>query len=161
MTDLYSLRTTDADGIFRVTKFTLDLDAVSSYLIGPDGCECPGFSGRGHCRHAQIVETILATGRADTGWFLVTDAKGRATDWRQYVGPFDAIDPGVEGDGSEEQEELPFPAVNEGSEPSPTFNSLSEINPADIGKPGKVFKQNTPSLTAPESATTPLRRRPL
>lgn len=118
---LYSLRTTSTPDTFRVTKFTLDLEVESSYLISAEGCECPGYSGRGRCRHETILHHIVDAGRVDTSWFLEFD--DRPHGWRQYVG-----------------DQAPKIAANEGIAPSPTPAS-TPTTPAAPTEPGLIRRR--------------------
>lgn len=85
---LYNLRTVDGGHV--INKFDHDLNVESSYFIGTVGCECPGWQGRGRCRHEGLVPYFTSMDRVDTNWFLETDNLGHFVGWRQYVGPFDA-----------------------------------------------------------------------
>ena len=67
---LYNLRT--ADGSYRITKFTNDLDVEASYLVSPTECECPA-GHRPSCRHRQMLPKMLAVGADDQPMFYDHD----------------------------------------------------------------------------------------
>lgn len=69
---LYNLKS--ADGQYRITKFTNDLDVESSYLLSETECECPAGS-RPSCRHRQMLPTMLAEELCDSGGFYDFDNK--------------------------------------------------------------------------------------
>lgn len=92
---LYSVRTHPAG--YKIIKLTEDLEPESSYTLiqrsddpSEYACDCPAGS-RHTCRHRQMLPHFLAMKRIDTNWFLEWDQNG-PLNWRQYVGPFDAID---------------------------------------------------------------------
>lgn len=68
---LYNLKT--ADGQFRITKFTNDLDVESSYLLSESECACPAGS-RPTCRHRQMLPKMLEVQAADSGLFYDFDS---------------------------------------------------------------------------------------
>jgi hypothetical protein len=63
---LYNLKS--ADGQWRITKFTNDLDVESSYILSETECECPAGS-RPTCRHRQMLPIMLANSLEDSGGF--------------------------------------------------------------------------------------------
>lgn len=64
---LYNLRS--ADGDWRITKFTNELDPEGSYLVSADACTCPA-GVRPTCRHRQMLPKFLAAGAEDSGMFF-------------------------------------------------------------------------------------------
>lgn len=67
---LYNLKS--ADGDWRITKFTNDLDVESSYLVSRDACECPA-GHRPSCRHRQMLPRMLAAQAEDSPMFYDFD----------------------------------------------------------------------------------------
>ena len=63
-----------AEETYRVTKFTDDLDAESSYITTRDTCECPA-GHRNTCRHREMLPEFIATDRINTPWFCDWDNK--------------------------------------------------------------------------------------
>jgi hypothetical protein len=57
---------------YRVTKFTDDLDAESSYITTRDSCDCPA-GHRDTCRHRQMLPDFIANERVNSEWFLDWD----------------------------------------------------------------------------------------
>lgn len=68
---LYNLKS--ADGQWRITKFTNDLDVESSYLLSETECGCPAGS-RPTCRHRQMLPKMLEVGAEDSGLFYDFDS---------------------------------------------------------------------------------------
>ena len=68
---LYNLKS--ADGQWRITKFTNDLDVESSYLLSESECACPAGS-RPTCRHRQMLPKMLEVGAEDSGLFYDFDS---------------------------------------------------------------------------------------
>lgn len=64
---LYNLKS--ADGDWRITKFTNDLEPEGSYLVSADACTCPA-GVRPTCRHRQMLPKFLAAGAEDSGMFF-------------------------------------------------------------------------------------------
>jgi len=63
---LYNLKF--ADGQWRITKFTNDLEVESSYITSINECECPA-GNRPTCRHRQMLPKMLNVGAEDSGMF--------------------------------------------------------------------------------------------
>ena len=59
---------------YRVTKFTDDLDAESSYITSRSTCECPAGL-RDSCRHRQMLPEFIANERVNSEWFLDWDKR--------------------------------------------------------------------------------------
>lgn len=64
---LYNLKS--ADGDWRITKFTNELDPEGSYLVSSDACTCPA-GVRPTCRHRQMLPKFLAAEAEDSGMFF-------------------------------------------------------------------------------------------
>lgn len=67
---LYNLKS--ADGNWRVTKFTNDLEVESSYITSLSECDCPAGS-RPTCRHRQMLPKMLEVGAEDSPMFYDFD----------------------------------------------------------------------------------------
>lgn len=67
---LYNLKT--ADGEYRITKFTNDLEVESSYIVSENECACPA-GARPSCRHRQMLPKMLNVGAEDSGMFYDFD----------------------------------------------------------------------------------------
>jgi hypothetical protein len=74
---MYNAKT--ANGGYRITKFTDDMEVESSYVTTAKECSCPA-GNRDTCRHRQMLSTIAE--KADTYWFLDWDNKR----WRDPFG---------------------------------------------------------------------------
>jgi hypothetical protein len=79
-----------ANGAYRITKFTSDLDVEASYLTTEKECSCPA-AARPTCRHRQMLPMFIGAQRVDSFWFLDWEA-GRWKDpfnkskprWRRF-----------------------------------------------------------------------------
>jgi hypothetical protein len=67
---LYNLKS--ADGQWRITKFTNDLEVESSYLTSVTECECPAGT-RPSCRHRTMLPRMLNVGAEDSEMFYDFD----------------------------------------------------------------------------------------
>lgn len=61
-----------ANGGYRISKVTDDLEFESSYITTEDSCECPA-GHRPSCRHREMLPDFLARGRVGTAWMLDYD----------------------------------------------------------------------------------------
>lgn len=147
---LYNLRS--ADGDWRITKFTNELDPEGSYLVSADACTCPA-GVRPTCRHRQMLPKFLAAGAEDSGMFFHFETE-------QFLTP----DLGESNSSSDLQETDDSPA-----DPEVEFaeNVSAELygeilGPGDIGPKGQYGRELMAKDITPQSPVHPqgtIRRR--